>query len=344
MTLPYHIEQEEQLDQLLSQPSPQTIDVIQRMDGDWIFLGVGGKMGPTLARMAKHSAEEAGVTRRIIGVSRFSNPESKAQLEQWGIEAISCDLLNESELRTLPQVKNVVYLAGMKFGATGNEALTWAMNCYLPSLVCQHFNESRIVAFSTGNVYGMQPIFYGGARETDYPRPDGDYAMSCLGRERIFEYFSTKYKIPVSLIRLYYATELRYGVLRDICQQVWDEQPISLAMGSLNAIWQGDANNMALGAMDYASAPPFILNVVGPEILSVRQIALKFAQLLNKEVRFEGEEQTYTLLGNGQLSHGLFGYPSVTTDHMVRWISQWVMQGGSSLNKPTHFEVRDGKY
>src|SRR5690606_7690688 len=229
-----------------------------------LILGVAGKMGPTLARMARRAADQAGGKRSVIGVARFSDPAQRQALEGWGIETIKADLLDPQQLQKLPEAPNVIFMAGMKFGSTGQEALTWAMNTFLPGMVAQRYAASRIVAFSTGNVYGLTPLSGGGSRETDPLDPMGDYAMSCVGRERIFEHFSRAARIPTAIIRLNYATELRYGVLVDLAQKIWSDQPIDLSMGNMNVIWQGDANAMALAALAHAGSPPYVLNVAGP--------------------------------------------------------------------------------
>jgi nucleoside-diphosphate-sugar epimerase len=333
-----------QLEDALSAPTPYVVDTMKRLSGDIIVLGIGGKMGPTLARMAKRASEAAGVSRRIIGVSRFSSQSAETELQAAGIETIRCDLLNKVEVDALPDAPNVVFMAGMKFGSTGQEALTWAMNAYVPSLVATKYKESRIVAFSTGNVYGLSPLSYGGSIEKDTLNPIGDYAMSTMARERMFEHFSRTCGTPVSLIRLNYATELRYGVLVDIARKVYSGEQIDLAMGNFNAIWQGDANAMTLGAFDRASSPPFILNVAGPEMLSVRRVAEQFGELMGKTPVFCGTESGSGMLSNGQLGHSIFGYPRVAISDIIKWTADWIAGGGEYIGKPTHFETRDGKY
>lgn len=333
-----------QLEDLLSQPSDAAQDAIDQIDGDIMILGVGGKMGPSLARMAARAAQHSGKQRRVIGVSRFSDGAVEKQLQADGIETIKCDLLDDEQLKALPDAPNIIYMAGMKFGSTGNEALTWAMNTILPAQVCKRFVNSRIVAFSTGNIYGLTPLSYGGSREEDAPNPDGEYAMSCLGRERAFEHFSRVNNTSVSIIRLNYAVEMRYGVLVDLAQQVWDEKPINLSMGNMNVVWQGDANAMTLAALAHSDSPPFILNVAGPETLSVRRVCEQFCELMNKKVEFTGEEADNALLNNGQKGHKLFGYPSIGAEQMIQWISEWIQSGKPTHNKPTHFEARDGKF
>jgi nucleoside-diphosphate-sugar epimerase len=294
--------------------------------------------------MARRASDLAGMTRRVIGVARFGDPRQEASLKAWGVETIRCDLLDPSQLSLLPDVANVIYLVGMKFGSTGREALTWATNCWLPGLVCQKYRDARIVALSTGNVYGLTPVASGGSVETDLPVPVGDYAMSCLGRERIFEHFSQIHHTHVTLVRLNYATEMRYGVLVDLARRVWERRPVDLTMGHLNAIWQADASAMALASLGHVSSPPLILNVAGPELLSVRRVAEQFGRLLGRSVVFEGSESADATLSNGQLAHRLFGYPRVSAGQMIHWIADWVSRGGEIWDKPTHFEVRDGKF
>jgi nucleoside-diphosphate-sugar epimerase len=301
-------------------------------------------MGPTLARMARRADEQAGRKRRILGVSRFSTPAHRSQLEEQGIETIAADLLDEAELAKLPDAPNVVAMFGMKFGATGNESRTWAMNVFVPGRVAQKYRRSRIVAFSTGNVYGLCPVKLGGSREEDALRPLGDYSLSTLGRERILEHFSRTYETPLAILRLNYATEMRYGVLADVAGKVFRGEAIDLTMGHFNALWQADANAMSLCAFAHAASPPFVVNLAGPELLSVRRVAEQFGRLFGRSPRFEGAESEDAFLSNGQLGHRLFGYPRVGPEQMIAWTADWVRRGGASLERPTHFEVRDGKF
>lgn len=342
---PETIQSVEQLELILSEPTPQVVETLAKLDGDLLILGVAGKMGPTLARMAKRAYEMAGLkNRKVIGVARFSKPQEQQKLESWGIETIRCDLLNEAALRKLPQIPNIVYMAGMKFGSTNQEPLTWAMNTFLPGMVCQQFAKSRIAAFSTGNVYGLAPLAQGGSIESDGLNPTGDYAVSCLGRERMFQHFSLAQGTPVSILRLNYACEMRYGVLVDLAQKVWAKIPIDLAMGNFNVIWQADANAQALASLGHATSPAWTLNISGPELMSVRRVCQQLGQLMDRQVSFTGAEAAESLLNNGQMGHRLFGYPRVSADQMMRWAAQWVMSGGTTLGKPTHFEARDGKF
>ncbi len=344
MNLPPRIDDVEQLDDLLSEPSEAAIDAMGRLDGDVVVLGVGGKMGPTLARMARRASDRAGVRRRVIGVARFSDAALPERLRGWGVEPVRADLLDPAQLDRLPDAPNVVFMTGMKFGSAGQEARTWAMNVWLPGLVCRRFRHSRVVAFSTGNVYGLSPLARGGSREDDPLAPAGEYAMSCVGRERMLEHFSRSDGIATAILRLNYATEMRYGVLVDLARQVAAGRPVPLAMGHLNAIWQADANAMALAAFDHLASPPRVINLAGPELLSVRRVAEEFGRRLGRPVVFDGSESADALLSNGQLGHRLFGYPRVPAGQMISWVADWVARGGASLDRPTHFEVRDGKF
>jgi nucleoside-diphosphate-sugar epimerase len=338
------IDDPQRLESLLSEPTPQVIQTLAALDGDLLILGVAGKMGPTLALMAKRAFDAAGLKRQVIGVARFSEPSLQQSLERLGIRTLRCDLLDEAALAKLPDAPSIVYMAGMKFGSTNKEPLTWAMNAFLPGMVCRRFPRSRIAAFGTGNVYGLVPLSCGGSVESDVPNPLGDYAMSCLGRERIFQHFSQSQGTPVSILRLNYACELRYGVLVDLARKIWADEPVNLAMGHFNVIWQGDANAMALASLAHAASPAFIVNLAGPELLSVRRVCQQLARLLDKEVRFEGVESGDALLNNGQLGHRLYGYPRIGVDQLLNWVAHWTKTGGASLGKPTHFEARSGKF
>jgi len=339
-----NIETVEQLDDALSFPPESLVQSLAKLDGDILVLGVAGKMGPTLARMAKRASDQAGVARRVIGVARFSNDAERQKLDAWGIETIKADLLNEKAVAALPDAPNVVFMAGMKFGSTGSESLTWAMNAVVPALVASRYRDSRIVAFSTGNVYGLVPILSGGSVETDSMSPTGEYAMSCLGRERVFEHFSRTNGTPMSIIRLNYACELRYGVLVDLATRIKNEQPIDLTMGSFNVIWQGDANAHALASLADCASPPCIVNVTGSETLSVRTTSEQLANRLHRPVKFVSEESPTALLNDARLSHDRYGRPEVSVAQMLDSVADWVNRNGESLGKPTGFEVRDGKF
>ncbi|NIO20570.1 MAG: NAD-dependent epimerase/dehydratase family protein [Candidatus Aenigmarchaeota archaeon] len=341
---PSKIENESQLEDLLSIPIPEVVASFSKQEGDLIVLGVGGKIGPSLARMAKRACEKTGLNRRIIGVSLFDSEEIRSVLEKAGIETIHGDLLDWEFLQSLPSVKNVIYMAGMKFGSTENLPLTWATNSYLPAKVAEKYRNSKIVAFSTGCVYPLVPAQSGGSVESDPPEPIGEYAQSCLGRERMFEFFSKKYKTPVALIRLNYAVEMRYGVLVDIALKVNNNLPVDLTMGFVNVIWQGDVNAMVLRSLDICETPAKILNITGPETLSVRQLAQRFGELFKRKPNFIGQESDTALLSNASLSHRLFGNPQVSSEKMIHWTADWIKNKRRLLDKPTHFEVKDGKY
>jgi nucleoside-diphosphate-sugar epimerase len=294
--------------------------------------------------LAKRAIDGGKVQRRVIAAARFSDEALASQLKSEGIEIIRCDLLEPGALGDLPDVPNVIFMAARKFGTTGAEYLTWAMNTYLPALVGERFRDSRIVAFSTGNVYPLRAVNEGGATETTPTAPLGEYAQSALGRERMFEYVSYRWRTPVALLRLNYANDLRYGVLADIGRAVFEGRAVSLKMGLVNVIWQGDANRACLRALSYCKSPPLILNLSGPETLSVRYIAEEFGHQFDLKPVFEGEETNSALLTNSAEAHNLFGYPKVTVQQLIGWTAHWIASGGRTLNKPTHFEVQDGKF
>ncbi len=338
------INNEIELDEMLSKPLDSVIELMKRIDGDIILLGIGGKIGPSLGRMAKRAIDAAGVNKKVIGVSRFSNQESRKQLEEWGVETISCDLLDREAVATLPKTQNVIYLAGKKFGTDGAQEFTWAMNSVVPAYVAEHYSDSRIVAYSTGCVYPLEKVTGGGSVETDPPQPVGEYAQSCLGRERVFEYFSKCRGTKVLLYRLNYAIDLRYGVLHDIAANIRDGKPVDLGVAKFNVIWQGDNNNRTLLSLEHCASPAVPLNITGPESVSIKYAAERIAEFMEKPVEFRGEPGPAAYLSNAAKSFRLFGYPEVSLDQMLEWQAKWLMQGGSSLGKPTHFEVTDGKY
>jgi len=333
-----------ELEDNLSTPTPDVIDVLQRLDGDIVVLGAGGKMGPTLARMARRASDAAGSKRRVIGVSRFNSAGARQALEDSGVETIACDLLDQESVQRLPDAPLVICMTGLKFGSADNPALTWAMNCYLPALISQRYRTSRIAVFSSGNVYGLVAHDSGGSVESDATNPIGEYAITVLGRERMFEYFSQKLEIPVVSLRLNYATELRYGVLVDLATQVWQEQTIDVSMGYVNVIWQTEANAAALAALAHAATPANVMNIAGLETLAIREVCQQIARLMNKPLRLTGETSSDAFLSNATKSHELVGRPSVSAETMIRWTADWVARGGESLGKPTHFETTDGKY
>lgn len=342
--LPAKVDSEEQLEELMTRPTPELVAFMKRIDSDLVLLGVGGKMGPTLAKLAKRAMVEAGVAKKVIGISRFSEKDLKRELNDADVETIACDLLDENSWKNLPDCPYVIYMAGRKFGSTGDESMTWAMNTYLPALVAKRYAKSRIAAFSTGNVYPLTPVSHGGSRESDSPNPVGEYAMSCLGRERIFEHFSRTQKTPVVMIRLNYACDLRYGILLEVAQKVHAGKPVDVTQGHVNVIWQGDANAITLRALDMAASPSAKLNLTGPETVSIRMLATRFGELFNRAPVFTGTEAPTALLNNSSQCMALFGYPKVSLEQMIRATAHWAANGHPTLNKPTHFEARDGKF
>lgn len=337
---PTEIRNEDELEELLSRPSDQLVKTLAGVDGDITILGVGGKMGPTLARMAKRAAPG----KRVIGVARFSEPGLKDKLHRWDIETVECDLLDPAAVEKLEKTANVVFMAGRKFGSAGNQSLTWAMNVHVPAIVAEAFQEARIVAFSTACVYPFVDIAGQGAREDLELNPPGEYANSCVGRERMFEHFSLTRGTKVSLIRLSYAIDLRYGVLHDVASAVQAGEPVQIDSGHCNVIWQGDANDIALQSLAHADSPPFVLNLSGPELVSVRRLAEKFGEKFGTEPVLAGREQDMAWIVDTSLQQQLFGYPSVPLPRLIDWTARWLSEGGRSLGKPTHFEVRDGTY
>ncbi|WP_019419622.1 NAD-dependent epimerase/dehydratase family protein [Paenibacillus sp. OSY-SE] len=334
----------EELEVKLAEPSDALVQDMANIEGDIMLLGVGGKMGPSLARLAMNAIQKAGANKQVYGASRFSSASLKDELEHDGVKTIAADLLNPNDLEQLPDVKNVIYMAGNKFGTKGNEGFTWAMNTYLPGQVAQKFRNSRIVVFSTGNVYPLTPVLQGGASELSDTGPVGEYAQSCLGRERVFEYYSKEYSIPMSIYRLNYAIDMRYGVLLEIAKSVQEHRPIDISMGHANCIWQGDANEIAIRSLLACSTPPNIINVTGPETISLRWVAEQFGMRFGQPPIIEGKEADTALLNNAAKSFQLFGYPRVSLMQMIDWIAEWLQQGGEVWNKPTHFQERKGNY
>jgi nucleoside-diphosphate-sugar epimerase len=334
----------ENLEEHLATPNRLDRETLRRMEGDVIILGAGGKMGPSLARRIRRAADAAGMCLRVVAVSRFSSSPLVNVLNRDGIETIVCDLLNRNEVAKLPVCTNVLFLSGRKFGSTDRPDLTWATNTVIAAHITSHYRSSRIVAFSTGNVYPLVKLSSGGSVETDACGPVGEYAQSCLGRERIFEYYSQEYGTPCLLFRLNYAVDLRYGVLVDIARKVFTGQPINLTVPALNAIWQGDANSYALRCLELCSSPARALNVTGPEIISVRRTAESFAEMFHRKPVFEGEEGDRAFLSNASLCHSLLGFPEVKLEVLLQWVAHWVERGGVSLDTPAKFEVVDGRY
>ncbi len=328
------------LENILSEPTEATKKIVVGLSGDIVVLGAGGKMGPTLAMMLKKASPD----KRIYAVSRFSDKAVRNRIEQAQVETIEADLLDESHYRKLPDVENVFYLAGMKFGSTGNQPLTWAMNSYVPALAARHYKDSRIVAFSTGNVYPLVDTTGGGATEETTPEPVGEYAQSCLGRERMFEYFSQRYKTPVTLVRLNYANEPRYGIIVDLTSKILNDEPIDLTTGAVNLIWQRDANDYIIRAITLAKSPPAVLNVTGPDMIPIRSLAEQIGKTLGRKPKFISREATSALLSDASYCLSKFGLPQTTLEQMVAMIAKWVASEKKTLNKPTKYDIRDGKF
>jgi len=341
---PDRIENEADLDELLTRPNARLIEAVKSLASPLLVLGAGGKMGPTLAVLAKRAAEIAGRDLQVVAVSRFSNAAARQWLEERGIRTIAADLLCRDEVRQLPDSANVLHLVGLKFGTQTNPSMTWAVNTIAPALVAERYARARLVVLSTGNVYPLRAVTDGGAAEDSPLTPVGEYANAAVARERILEYLSQRNQTPMTILRLSYAVEMRYGVLLDIALRVHAGQPVDLTTGYLNCLWQGDANDMILRSFPLAATPPRPLNLTGPEVLSVRSLASQFAAQLGREVTFSGAEAPTALLSNtGQMQQRL-GMPATPLDAVIRWIVHWVKAGGRILGKPTHFEVRDGKY
>ncbi len=342
--LPERIADESALDELLSQPGQRVTELMSRLDGDILILGVGGKVGLSVARTALRACAEAGVSKRIVGVDLFPDPSSRAAAAAVGLETITCDLLDIDAVRRLPRLTNVIYMAGRKFGTGGNEALTWAINVLAPGHVAQVFTSSRIVAYSTGCVYPLVEEAGGGCREEQAPAPVGEYAQSCLGRERAFEFYSAREGTPVCLFRLNYAVDLRYGVLYDIGERILKGEPVPVSVGVFNVLWQGDVADRTLLALEQCASPAAPLNVTGTEMLHTREVALRMAEIMGREVSFSGCEGDRNYLSNASKAAGLWGPPTVAAEKLIAWQARWIADGGRSLHIATHFEVSDGKY
>jgi nucleoside-diphosphate-sugar epimerase len=338
------ISTEAELEERLSRPGDADAVALAALDGDLIILGAGGKMGPTLAKLARRACDRASIGKRIIAVARFSDRDLREKLESDRIETIASDLLEPRSLEKLPDAPNVIFMAARKFGTTGSEHLTWAMNTYLPGLVAERYRNSRIAAFSTGNVYPLRAATHGGADESCPLGPVGEYAQSAVGRERMFEYASHRWGTPVAILRLNYAIDLRYGVLLDIGTAVFERRAVDLRMPLVNVIWQGDANSMVLRSLVHCQSPPLVLNIAGPEALSVRYLAEEFGRRFGIGPIFQTEETPTALLNNAAKSYQLFGYPAVTSAEMIDWTAHWISRGGSRIDKPTQFATRDGRF
>jgi hypothetical protein len=334
----------EKLDNLLAIPHSEVIEMMKRLSGDIMILGVAGKMGVTMAMQAVNAIKAANVDKKVYGVARFSNIEEKDKLDKSGVITITCDLSNREEVSKLPKVANVIFMAGRKFGTNGSEDLTWAMNVLVPSIVAEHFKDSRIVAFSTGCVYPLVSVKEGSCSEDVVPSPVGEYSQSCLGRERIFEYYSKKNGTKILLFRLNYSCDLRYGVLHDIGRAIWEDKAVNNTVGYFNVIWQGDANAAALRSLELADSPCAILNVTGPETVNLEKTAKIMGKIMGKEVKFAGTGGELNYLNDASKMCSLFGYPRMSLEEMIRLQAQWIAEGGISIGKPTHFEVNNGKF
>jgi nucleoside-diphosphate-sugar epimerase len=331
---------ESALEGILSEPSDATKEIVSGLDGDIVVLGAGGKMGPTLSMMLKKASSD----KKIYAVSRFSDEDVRSRIEDAGVKTIQIDLLDESLYSQLPEVENVFFLAGMKFGASGNQPLTWAMNSFLPGLIAKHYKNSRIVVFSTGNVYPLFDINSGGPSEDISPEPIGEYAQSCLGRERMFEYFSQLNNTSVTIVRLNYANEPRYGIIVDLTRRIINYESIDVTMGAVNLIWQRDANDYIIRSISLAKSPPTILNVTGPDILLVRKLAEQIGKELKIKPRFVSQKAQTALLSNASLCFSKFGNPQTELTEMISLIVKWVASGKTVLNKPTKYDIRNGKF
>jgi len=334
----------EQLEDQLSTPTTEVIEALARCDSDIVLLGVGGKMGPTMARMARRAMDEAGVQRRVIGVSRFRDPGVREKLSGWGVETFACDLVQREQVQALPDAGHVIHLAGFKFGASQSPEQLWAINCQAPLLVSQRYQDTPIVAFSTGSLYGMVNVSSEGSLEEDPPRPDGEYSMAAVCRENIFRYYSQALQIPMVILRLNYATELRYGILVDLASQVVADEPVDISMTCFNVIWLSDANAMTLRAIEHGSSPARVLNITGPDTLRVPDVCQQMGDQLGRSVALTGEESGMAFLSNSSVAYPLLGHPLIDANTMLRWTVDWVGQGRENLGKPTKFQVRDGSY
>lgn len=341
---PQTIESEEALDDLLTRPRAELVQFMKEVRSPLIILGAGGKMGPTLAVLARRAADQAGRNLEVRAVSRFADTRARHWLEAHGVATLSCDLLDEHAVSGLPASENVLYLVGLKFGTIQNPAQTWAVNTLVPAHVAEKYSTARIVALSTGNVYPFAAVACGGAIESDPLTPLGEYGNAAVGRERMFEFFSQRNGTRVALLRLFYAVELRYGVLRDLADRIWTGRPVEVANGWFNCIWQADANELVLRSLSLASSPANAFNLTSPETFRVRTVASRLGELLDRPVSFAGRESETCLTGNASKLCSELGTPATELETMLRWTAAWVKQGGRSLGKPTHFETRDGRY
>jgi len=342
--LPEFIEGTAQLEELLSQPPREVVEVFGRLTGGLAILGGGGKIGPSLATMACRGRKLASAAQDIYVIDRFPDAGVRDAMEALGAKTVTCDLLDPDAVEDLPDAENVIYMVGMKFGTSDQSALTWAVNALIPDYVARRYRGSRIVAFSTGCVYDLVPAQSAGSVETDPLEPLGEYSNSCVARERVLQFCSSRYGTKMVLVRLNYAVEMRYGVLVDVARDVAAGRPVDVGMGYANVIWQGDVNAAMLRLLARAACPPMVINLTGPEKLSVRQVAGRLGELMGKEVKFTGSEAATALLSNASKARELLGPPSIPVDRILRWTAHWIARGGSTLGKPTHFQTRNGKY
>lgn len=342
--LPDIIDNEADLDDVMTRPTERLVSFIKSVTSPLVILGAGGKMGPTLAVLAKRAANAANHPLDVIAVSRFSNHNAKPWLESRGVKTLSADLLQRREVEALPDTRDIIYLVGMKFGTSTNPSRTWAINTLVPPLICERYQRSRIVALSTGNIYPLARVADGGSLETDPLTPLGEYANAAVARERIFEHCSQRYGTQVAQLRLSYALDLRYGVVADLARRIWSGEPIELATGHFNGIWQGDANDMILRSLDLTANPVAAFNLSSVPIYSVRTTALRLGELLDRVPQFVGTETGTAFVSNTGLLTSKLGAPTTPIDTVLRWTANWIRCGGRSLNKPTHFEVRDGQF
>ena len=342
--LPERIDSLTELDEVMTRPDGALVEFVKTLAAPLVILGAAGKMGPSLAVLVRRAAEAAGIQLPIIAVSRFSGRGTRDWLESRGVETIACDLLEREALGQLPDSPNVIYLVGLKFGTQQNPSLTWAINTLAPAHVCERYRSSRIVALSTGNVYPLVSVRSGGSVETDPLTPLGEYSNAAVARERVFEYHSRKNGTPMALLRLNYAVDLRYGVLLEIAQKVWNRQPVDLTTGCFNCIWQGDANALIVRSLALPTTPSLAFNLTGPTVLAVREVAQRFGELLDCPVEFIGREAETALLNNSGCLRQLLGDPPTPLETVLAWTAHWIKSGGATLGKPTSFDVRDGKF
>lgn len=338
-------ESEAQLEEALTSPSDALVQDFSRSRGDLVILGAGGKMGPTLAVLARRALDAAGRSQdQVHAISRFGDTATREHLASHGVNVIPFDLVMNDDLSGLPDAPQVVFMVGAKFGAATNASWAWEVNAALPDRIARRYPESAIAVLSTGNVYPFVPVGSGGASEEVQPDPIGEYAQSCLGRERIFEFAAEVRSTPVSIIRLNYAVDLRYGVLADIAQTVAAKEPVSISTGHVNVVWQGYANEVVLRSLGRATPDVFRINLTGPEVLSVEAVARQFGELLSQEVRIMEEPHDEALLSDATRCIAMFGPPSIDAQRLIELQADWILSGLPLTGRPTKWAVRDGKF